>query len=656
MIKRRSALSAGDDIGLDSSDARKKQNVSPSPSSADDHVCQRCLSVNWDEVALDSGEGRYIFEVKESHESLRSSTCRICRMISAIKPPSLDHCSCSLYAFSAAQYMVGRRAKQPSVMEDSRLLGVFDTFIPFRDRCHEQGVIGVFRLGQSYDYGIRSTKRDSADFTLMKECLDRCRRIHGAKCTPGKTPIRGLRMIDCMAPDRGIVEAPQNCRYAALSYVWGSQSANSMKSSVAAYSQVVEDAISAALAMDIQYLWVDRHCIDQGNATDKHDQISQMGSIYANSEVTFIAAAGDNNAYGLPGVGTTTRRQQRREIIDNVVFLQGFLHSAGSIRSSRWASRAWTFQECFFSPRRVIFTDNDVSYLCSSLYHSDRMEQPRDTYGYTSIVPFSDLTLGGRGDWPAWLMEYSRRALTYDEDALNAFQGILKYMQRDGNRSRLGDGFPSWSYIGWAGPMRFLELNDLKMLFEASLGNKEKPFVQVNPLGFGSCFQDGDIEHRYLHLTGKVVELSLTDIRWSGTPRSKMATTVHMSSRGLVVLWQASDGLYAQLRLTADLNILARVYLDALNLVSRKVLLFVLYREGMELLYGLVLHPLGNTYRRVGIVAFNVGDSGNFDHRLALTNGDGQYLDEARLNYLPSQGGREPLWLDDAERRAVVVG
>jgi len=45
-----------------------------------------------------------------------------------------------------------------------------------------------------------------------------------------------------------------------------------------------------------------RYCIQEDDALDKHVQIRNMDTIYANAFWTIVAAAGDNSDYGLPGV------------------------------------------------------------------------------------------------------------------------------------------------------------------------------------------------------------------------------------------------------------------------------------------------------------------------------------------------------------------
>jgi hypothetical protein len=84
----------------------------------------------------------------------------------------------------------------------------------------------------------------------------------------------------------GVVKAPQNCRYAALSYVWSTTEragSNVDKgdegSTLDSCPKVIRDSMEAAVKLKLRYLWVDRFCIDQQNAHEKHVQISQMEDI-----------------------------------------------------------------------------------------------------------------------------------------------------------------------------------------------------------------------------------------------------------------------------------------------------------------------------------------------------------------------------------------
>jgi hypothetical protein len=50
---------------------------------------------------------------------------------------------------------------------------------------------------------------------------------------------------------------------------------------------------------------VDQYCIDQHDTIEKHEQIGRMNLTYEASQLMIIAAAGDGEDSGLPGIGST---------------------------------------------------------------------------------------------------------------------------------------------------------------------------------------------------------------------------------------------------------------------------------------------------------------------------------------------------------------
>jgi hypothetical protein len=65
----------------------------------------------------------------------------------------------------------------------------------------------------------------------------------------------------------------------------------------------IQDAIHVTKELGYSYLWVDRYCIPQHDGEERQKQISQMGHIYTNADLTIVAAASSDSAHGLPGVG-----------------------------------------------------------------------------------------------------------------------------------------------------------------------------------------------------------------------------------------------------------------------------------------------------------------------------------------------------------------
>ncbi|KAF2035610.1 HET-domain-containing protein, partial [Setomelanomma holmii] len=197
----------------------------------------------------------------------------------------------------------------------------------------------------------------------VKHCDDHDR----STCQPVPiASLQDLKVIDCSS--HIVVSAPAKCEFAALSYVWGDIPfiSGGKKPDLLDLPRTIEDAITMTNALGYQYLSVDRYSVDQGDPEDVHRQVSQMGFIYAAVKVTLIASSGVNPTHGLPGLRPGIRQpysfRYERVGRNHLVALPG--HSTMDIRRSAWWRRAWTFQECYMSKRRVFFTDRQALFVC----------------------------------------------------------------------------------------------------------------------------------------------------------------------------------------------------------------------------------------------------------------------------------------------------
>ncbi|EDU42222.1 conserved hypothetical protein [Pyrenophora tritici-repentis Pt-1C-BFP] len=219
-----------------------------------------------------------------------------------------------------------------------------------------------------------------------------------------------------------------------------------------------------------------------------------MSDIYGAAQLTIIAAAGEDPSYGLPGVGIRPTPQIYHFENINQIYLvtqPEIGPSAPSIEAStsRWHSRAWTFQECFSSRRRLFFTDTAVFFICKlnkSLAKASELEDR--------------------------LKAYTSRQLSYDSDALNAILSTLESYEssespvyhiraipvfnaissRFKNQGcsfsialnfyhtlpcRRRHEFPSWSVLGWQGEAKWLsnplELDYRKLSLSKSTKNPD---------------------------------------------------------------------------------------------------------------------------------------------------------------------------------------
>src|SRR5205814_2379316 len=89
--------------------------------------------------------------------------------------------------------------------------------------------------------------------------------------------------------------------------------------------------------------------------------------VYKNAMLTIVAVAGEGPNHGLPGVGCRLRISQPFEEIGSIQFVSTLPHPVNVIQASNWMTRAWTYQEAIFSPRRLFFTDQQVYFECDSM-------------------------------------------------------------------------------------------------------------------------------------------------------------------------------------------------------------------------------------------------------------------------------------------------
>jgi hypothetical protein len=218
--------------------------------------------------------------------------------------------------------------------------------------------------------------------------------------------------------------------------------------------------------------------------------IQNMHSVYANAEVTIVAADGANAHAGLAGISRPRRIAQiwyDSTDIDVVLQLKEVVHS---IEGSPWKSRAWTYQEGLLSKRLLVFTQ-DLSYLvCPSMLWREDMStrsliHRKRHSGHMFLDKDYKMLGGSLGLFDTYfkiLQGYIGRQLTDPGDILDAFSGIIQafsqwnpgatfrcglpvdhfpvalrwYVEtiwKDSHReisSRRVDKYPSWTWAGWS--------------------------------------------------------------------------------------------------------------------------------------------------------------------------------------------------------------
>lgn len=299
---------------------------------------------------------------------------------------------------------------------------------------------------------------------------------------------------------RTVIEAPLHCRYAAVSCTQTGEKA--LEEGLESPPAVIQDALAVCASLGLGFLWVDRFCIPQSPQSPedrelKHRMINQMDQIYSSAYLTIVAAAGQDVHAGLPGVSRFHRRQLQEAHIGDIHFVQLPRPGLATIMSSHWASRGWTFQECYLSGRRLIFTEDQTLFLCNKSFVAESARPQICTAGPLSLqfghlIRRPKMSGDAYGQLLEQVQEYSRRNISYDRDSLNAFLGVLHQWEtrlawtnepishlwglpRKGTITHGPDSvefyvlwshtrhdavhrpeFPSWSWAGWVGRKDFL--------------------------------------------------------------------------------------------------------------------------------------------------------------------------------------------------------
>lgn len=266
---------------------------------------------------------------------------------------------------------------------------------------------------------------------------------------------------------------------------------------------MIQDSIWATKKLGIDYLWVDKYCIDQNDTESKHETIMRMDLIYSAARLAIVAAAGSNHSHGLAGAGSTSRKALKSVKVSKDIAFIPIKHAKDSVSESVWATRAWTLQEGLLARRRLVFTPDQIYFECRQMQMAETLEIPLDVLHNARYGPsFEGAYFHGMANHHVeyfrllWIFRnYTRRHLSYDTDRINAFVGILnsmkpdmshvwglsisaaeivkksflrslgwihdwKWLQKHNTKLKQQPKFPSWSWAAWEGPQEYNQLED----------------------------------------------------------------------------------------------------------------------------------------------------------------------------------------------------
>ncbi|KAH7377103.1 heterokaryon incompatibility protein-domain-containing protein [Plectosphaerella cucumerina] len=321
-----------------------------------------------------------------------------------------------------------------------------------------------------------------------------------------------LRLIDVSTHTLITATGPE--RYLALSYVWGESHVSRdicLPSSVyedcrgpgsaghvfrdwESFPRTIRDAADAVKSIGERYLWVDALCINQNDPEDRHQLVAEMGAIYGAAVVTIVSTGNHANT-GLPGIRPRSRCGEACEEVSlgntTIQLVWGLPILRQQLEMSKWSTRGWTFQELLMSRRVVVFAPAQAYFTCAQGEQAEAYAVgglfSDDHWGRT--VHRQRMPESVSDGLPHMVVEdYCHRKLTHEQDRFNAFMGVaallnrgpvstetvtalrglplhsfwasLLWFSRNSERptrimSNLDKSLalPSWSWVGWTGPI-----------------------------------------------------------------------------------------------------------------------------------------------------------------------------------------------------------
>lgn len=328
---------------------------------------------------------------------------------------------------------------------------------------------------------------------MLRKWIRTCEDEHGAEC---EEPLvhpdlmreykNVLRMVD--VERMCVTEVPQNCRFVALSYLWGNNfhqlfttSENLPRLSMPGALQnrhlphTIRDAINLTRMLGERYLWTDSLALVHDQGFQYHDDW-----IYARAHITVVAGSGKDADAGLPGVrkGSRMWHQPIQEVKDGVKLMVCHL-AEDYISTSQWDSRAWTFAERMLARRCLLFVNGRVYFQCRRTTFCEDIEMPEpNSWSLDSIdMPTRIFREPEFVQFTSAVELYTRRELTNPNDILNAFDGVKQVLEKrldttiysglhetridssliweSSKRLERRPGFPSWSWAGWFGEIQW---------------------------------------------------------------------------------------------------------------------------------------------------------------------------------------------------------
>ena len=234
------------------------------------------------------------------------------------------------------------------------------------------------------DWYRQVSEEDQIDFATIKTWVADCEEHHDDEPLLARTLVSDeILLIDVLA--QRLVPSDTSERYLTLSYHWNAPAASMFLTTSdncetlqiegalaeinASLPKLIRDSMYLVKQIGERYLWVDTLCILRDDENVIASQVDMMHLIYGKSLATIVVMATVKAHDPLPGVSKSSRNapvciDEQNAALSSVVCRYPDLAILAT--QTKYETRAWTLQERLLAQRCMLFTDNEVFFLCPS--------------------------------------------------------------------------------------------------------------------------------------------------------------------------------------------------------------------------------------------------------------------------------------------------
>ncbi|KAF9890820.1 hypothetical protein FE257_005391 [Aspergillus nanangensis] len=347
-------------------------------------------------------------------------------------------------------------------------------------------------------------------FDFIKQTVARCVNEHTCG-RGGPEPLLPDRVIWIRAdvPSGIKLVEPRNLRapYIALSYCWGptcpqtfmttAETLAERKAGIQLFDlpRLIQDVVFIGFFLGIEYIWVDRLCVLQGDNNDFSHQAHKMEEIFGAATFTLSAASAgnENDRILVPRDGkwstfdldtnfqgiVTLRLQLRRR--PNASGTQ----SIGGPPYGRMSSRGWIWQERLLAARTIFFTPGALAFECHCYSKWEGYDDDRTDYSGKRFTRLSDRlpAISGVINRIQHDMGWSPMSGLWESSLLPDLTWEARQTERLGKyacHAIPNAHVPTWSWASLDGPVSYESVNPSTLLSESEPIQWDLQYLRLN--------------------------------------------------------------------------------------------------------------------------------------------------------------------------------